>query len=52
VGLNNILLNEMILMKSCLHGIRLLGRVDEKREAKMESWKRRYCGLSRGTKSE
>jgi hypothetical protein len=51
---SNILLNEMILVKSCLHGRRLLGKVDEKREAGMalERWRRRCCGLSRGTKSE
>jgi hypothetical protein len=42
----------MILMKSCLPGIILLGRVDEKRESGRESWKRRCCALSRGTKSE
>jgi hypothetical protein len=54
VGQSNIVSNEMILMKSCLHGRSSLGRVDEKREAGMafESWRRRCCGLSRGTKSE
>jgi hypothetical protein len=42
----------MILMKSSLHGTRLLGRVDEEREAELESWRRRCCMLSRVTKSE
>jgi hypothetical protein len=47
-----IFLNEMTLMKSCSHGKRLLGKVDEKKEAELESWRRRCCRLNRVTKSE